>query len=277
MCGDHKMAIEQPQHLPFKAFPSGDRDPLEGLPSKLKYDGEYRATYKFVGDYDQTKLANKATDFIVTRSDGKHETILNEMERFLSTAAQDCIETTAPADRSNATQMCWFSIKIGSPDKSSKQPRWHQDGMMFPREGVENLHAKYAFTLLGPSTRVVLATPEQNELWETADRTFKAENREMFESVERGDKGAFETWFKKKEPFMAERLQGVEEVKIEPRQIIRWVCGEGFPVHSEPDSSEAERIYVNMFFGTEDEMKNNYLGEEIGEKTVDIREDQGSE
>ncbi len=95
-------------------------------------------------------------------------------------------------------------------------------------------HAKYAVTLLGPSTRLL-------EPCAAVDDVFRA----------LGDRGQ-----NRSRLVLARDLAGFAEIPVRTGQIVCFSWGEDdSPVHSEPDSSSSDRIFLSVLFGSEDELR----------------------
>ncbi|KAK6613277.1 hypothetical protein ACHAPC_009365 [Botrytis cinerea] len=150
------------------------------------------------------------------------------------------------------TEACWFTIRLTKPSDVFVMPRWHQDGRMFdctclhPRSEHENegsssetrkekaIHSKYAATLLGPCTRLLPETSlVRSTLVEVAGLSYEEERIQL-----------------------AKRFENEECVSLVVGDVIRFTWGdEDSPVHSEPDISCSDRVFVSLMFGSKEELR----------------------
>lgn len=99
------------------------------------------------------------------------------------------------------------------------------------------MHSKYAITLLGPATRLLLPGKSLNNQLVAASLKM----RSLYD-VDR-----------KK---LADSFAGCEEVAVQTGQVIRFSWGqEDSPIHSEPDWSASDRVFVSVLFGAEEELR----------------------
>jgi hypothetical protein len=256
--GNQEAPYQRPD--PLAIFPLVATQPLQGLPSKIIPND---SNYEFYGPFDQTQLAVSASEFILSRSDAtSRQSISAKLNRFLTVAVQDCYKTASSADRSDIIHSCWLTIRAYSATDEFKLPRWHRDGRMFDCTCFERRtipHSKYAFTLLGPPTLVLPPSAELDEAFDTAGRRtwHEDDSRNLLEASRK--EGGIQSPIRlaeKKRLFLAERLRNFKPVPLEPSQIIRFSWGQSdSPVHSEPDFSATDRIFVSILFGSEKEIK----------------------
>lgn len=185
------------------------------------------------GHFDLNGLCKEVTAFIVANSDGKHEPIAKALSKFLALAHKGDLAIRGDP---SATTCCWLDVRMTQAYDEYVVPRWHQDGRMYTCSCPEDKrlpHSKYAVALLGSSTRV-LGPDAARRLSERGGVPDSPENRRI----------------------LAAELADCEEVDVTPGQVIRFSWGQGdSPVHSEPDSSGSDRVFVSVLFGSEEEMR----------------------
>jgi hypothetical protein len=203
-------------------------------------------SYGFFGYFDIDTLSKSAATFIAERSNGSLNDLTSTLSTFLTLAYNDCRETANPLDAPTIANACWLCIRICHPTDEFVEPRWHRDGRMFVCScESQQQHSKYAVALLGPSTRVLHPSAE-------VDAAMSAV----------GD------WYEGRTE-LARRLVGCPEIPVERRQVIRFSWGqENSPVHSEPDFSHDDRVFVSVLFGSEQEIRNmcEFRGEVFGQE-----------
>jgi len=198
---------------------------------------------------DIPRLVPSAASFIAKNAGTNAGAVQAVLEKFVALARDDCLAGCRSEDRSDITAACWLEVRMFK-DKDSEEykvlPRWHRDGRMFDcacstdeasvelaRYNHRVPHAKYAITLLGPPTRILRATPEVDDLVNSINFWTDEGRREI-----------------------AEKMQGREEVRLELGQVIRFSFGQkDSPVHSEPDWSGGDRVFVSLMFGSEKELQ----------------------
>lgn len=70
---------------------------------------------------------------------------------------------------------------------------------------------------------------------------------------------------------LAAALEGIPLVELRAGQVVRFTWGEDdAPVHSEPDSSAENRLFVSVMFGSEEELRDmcSVRDEVYGEESV---------
>jgi hypothetical protein len=196
----------------------------------------------FYGPFDAQLLASQAAAYIHSSSDANKELLLQVIQKFLSLAQEDCMAEAAAtgSPRPQATHSCWLCIRLRVPTDEWVVPRWHTDGRMFDCTCPEPKmpHSKYGFTILGPPTRVMEPNPAVTSILETGSETGRPWDENS------------------PDPELAKRLSEYQQATIKPGQVIRFSWGQrDSPVHSEPDSSGLDRVFVTVLFGSEDELR----------------------
>ncbi|RFN54264.1 hypothetical protein FIE12Z_1390 [Fusarium flagelliforme] len=205
------------------------------------------STFNFFGTVDDA-LPLRASKFLAKYSDGAAKEIESAIATFICITQNDCVGN---AEEKNA---CWFTIRVTKPHDEFEVPRWHQDGPMYRYDDGRKdvVRSKYAITLLGPSTLMLIPS----------EHTFATER----ESYERFHKQAtpgsspppYADW---DEADMALREWLEKEFKDEPRvearhdQVIRFTWGrDNSPLHSEPDIV-CDRVFMSVLYGSETEIR----------------------
>jgi hypothetical protein len=202
-------------------------------------------SYGFFGNFDIDTLSKSAATFIAERSNGSVDDLTSTLSTFLSLAYNDCRETANPLDASSIANACWLCIRAFHPTSEFVEPRWHRDGRMFDCscESPQQPHSKYAVALLGPSTRILQPGADVDAAMSEVDNWHEGQAE------------------------LARRLAGHPEISVQRRQVIRFSWGqEDSPVHSEPDFSNEDRVFVSVLFGSEQEIRNmcEFRGEVFG-------------
>ncbi|KAH7130899.1 hypothetical protein EDB81DRAFT_807663 [Dactylonectria macrodidyma] len=195
----------------------------------------------FYGPFEAHLLATQAASLISSNSDANEELLTQALHRFLALAWEDYTGGVATTNsKVQKAHSCWLCIRMTLPTDSWVVPRWHTDGRMFDCACSEPKlpHSKYAFTILGPSTRVMATNPAVNAVLET-----------LSETGEPWDQNG-------PDPGLAKKLAEYPEDAVELGQIIRFSWGQhDSPVHSEPDSTGLHRVFVSLLFGSEEEIR----------------------
>lgn len=162
-------------------------------------------------------------------------------------------------------------MKLTRSHLGSIVPRWHHDGRMFtctctcaagPAAAAAAVpHAKYAVSLLGPGTRVMAPGPQVDKAITASDVAVRLAAEVAMQKEEAA--GRPRAWLLPEDDEdriradLARQLAGCgEQVGVEPGQVIRFTWGQDdSPVHSEPDLSGGDRIFMSVLFGTEDELR----------------------
>lgn len=224
--------------------------PMKSMPQyKLPLTVNQEADYNYYGIFNPSHISESASAYIALHTNATQDIIQAQMDHFLSLTANNCLQTGNSLDRDNLTEACWLTVRMWRPTTAWKQPRWHRDGTMFDCtcSTPQMPHSKYAFCLLGPQTRVLRPSQELDGVFED---TIRASNEDA--ETERS--------------LLAERLEGLEEVKLREGEIIRFSWGQGdSPVHSEPDCTGVDRVFVSVLFGSEREIGDmcRFRGEEF--------------
>lgn len=192
------------------------------------------STYSFYGSFNASALGESGAKFLADRSDGNRDSLAAAFSRFLSMAHADCLATSDLADVPSVGTACWFTIRAFGPTDEYVQPRWHRDGRMFQctcNADPAMPHSKYAVTILGPATRVLGSSAYVNEVM---GMDCAWENRSI----------------------LADKLAGCNLLVVESGQVIRFSWGQDdSPVHSEPDFSGEDRVFVSVLFGSKREIR----------------------
>lgn len=202
----------------------------------------------FYGRFEAHGLATKAAEVTSKISDANKDTLEQVLLDFFTLAKND----HEGDPNAQVAESCWLTIRTTPPSEQYILPRWHQDGCMFTCTCREPKmpHSKYAFTLLGPSTRVLLPSPGIGEVLATGPKDRKH-------------------WdFNEPDPEFIERLAGFPQASLELGQVIRFSWGQtDSPVHSEPDSTGLDRLFISILFGSEDEIRDmcRFRGDEFGD------------
>lgn len=222
----NKAKCDRPE--PFVTFDS------PRLRSDLLSKVDRELMYGFFGSFNASSLAQSAAQFIATQSDGDQYALAASLSTFLALAYNDCLKTCDSADSPTIGTACWLCVRAFRPTEEYVQPRWHRDGHMFQctcKADPPVPHSKYAVSLLGPSTRVLAPSV-------CIDRVM---------SIKRYEENRAE---------LAEKLAGYDALDLKLGQIIRFSWGEeDSPVHSEPDFSDQDRVFVSVLFGSKEEIK----------------------
>lgn len=106
-------------------------------------------------------------------------------------------------------------------------------------------HAKYAVTLLGPPTRLLCPHEDVDAIMRMV--TAKHEQKSRGADEENEDEERTE---------LAAALKERPLVQVGRGQVVKFTWGqEDSPVHSEPDSSAEDRVFVSVMFGSEEELR----------------------
>jgi len=104
---------------------------------------------------------------------------------------------------------------------------------MFAWDEPKRVHSKYAVTLLGPRT---LLLPETEVVTEML--------------------GQKNSWKEEMRGVLAEGLKGEPVTEVREGEVVRFTWGEeDSPVHSEPDMSAGDRVFVSVLYGSERELR----------------------
>ncbi|KAK7914721.1 hypothetical protein PG985_012424 [Apiospora marii] len=231
-------------------------------------------TYSFYGPFDAASLSASAAAFIASNSDSDAIPLATILSRFLDHAQQDCIAEAALPDRPQIAQACWLTVRMFKPSREYEVPRWHRDGRMFAcscsylgSEDEEELqpsiqgarrqqpHSKYAVTLLGPATRVLVPSGVVDEALAADVQNRGGLDDESRSRVE-----------------LAEATKGCEEYTVQRGQVIRFSWGQDdSPVHSEPDFAGEDRVFVSVLFGGEEEIRGMCRFRRVSFGVVEVR------
>ncbi|KAK0712837.1 hypothetical protein B0T26DRAFT_753021 [Lasiosphaeria miniovina] len=239
------------------------------------------STYDYYGRLNsEAALADAAAAFVAENSNGDAGLLGAYFRRFLALAREDSAAAASalllrPAGSDQAAAMataaCWLTVRMSKPTDDFIVPLWHRDGCMFTctctctctagPSAAAVPHAKYAVSLLGPGTRVMAPSPQVNKAITASDAAVRvAAEAAMQKEVVAGRAWAWllpEVDEDRIRADLARQLAGCgEQVGFEPGQVIRFTWGQDdSPVHSEPDLSGGDRVFVSVLFGTEDELR----------------------
>ena len=222
-----------PRPAPFLIFP------YEPLPPNLLTQINNDLSEGYYGPFDADLLAVRAASFIRSNSRDANEGLLTQvMREFLVLAREDCITagrvpsitttttttTTATGEGESNTGIyhgkaqhvahsCWLCIHMTLPTDEWAVPRWHRDGRMFqctcPEQSKEvppPPHSKYAFTILGPSMRVMIPNPSVKAVMGM-----------------RSEETGRSRWNQNSpDPELAKRLAEYPEAEVQPGQVIQF-------------------------------------------------------
>ncbi|TGO68784.1 hypothetical protein BOTNAR_0020g00580 [Botryotinia narcissicola] len=203
--------------------------------------------YNWYGVFDRHKIVTEGTSFLSTHTSLSASCISSTFSDFLDIAYKYCNEYERIP-----TEACWFTIRLTKPSDVFVMPRWHRDARMFDctclhsQSGHEDegfssdpkkekaIHSKYATTLLGPCTRLLPEIPfVRSSMVEVMGLSCEEERIQL-----------------------AKRFENEECVNLVAGDIIRFTWGdEDSPVHSEPDSSCSDRVFLCLMFGSEEELR----------------------
>lgn len=197
-------------------------------------------TFSFYGTFEKEFLVAEAASFIATCTDADLPLLSKTLADFLDHTSKDCVSEASRPEL--ATQACWLTIRVWHPTDEFVVPRWHRDGRMFDcscqgsklASGRSLPHSKYAVTLLGPGT--LLLAPFQRHVDDTLATCKWGRDEE-------------------RKP-LADSFAKCELVPVQTGQVIRFSWGEeDSPVHSEPDSSGSDRVFVSVLYGSKEELE----------------------
>ncbi|VUC25898.1 unnamed protein product [Clonostachys rosea] len=246
---DIQLREESDRLEPLRVFTS------EPLPSNLITRVNRNRSNGYYGAFDATILAPKAAELIATNSDAQQQPLVEVLKRLLARAEADCVAEAVAGEKNASaqlTQSCWLCIRMTLPTDEWVVPRWHTDGRMFDCTCPDSTapHSKYAFTILGPPTRVMFTSPDAHKILKSPSPSGRRWNAND------------------PDPELAKALESYPQAAIEPGQMIRFSWAQqDSPIHSEPDSTDMHRVFVSILFGTESELRDmcNFRGETYGE------------
>ncbi|WYZ35505.1 hypothetical protein EsH8_X_000152 [Colletotrichum jinshuiense] len=231
---------------PLKVFPPPSEfcSPI----TSVKREG----TYSFYGPLSISRLADSASDFILKHCTADRDGLVQALSSFLVDSSAHVRQHASPPDRESSNHSTWLCVRITGPTDEWITPRWHRDGRMFDCAcATPQPHAKYAVTLIGPPTRLLYPS----EAVDAVMKRVEAQNSSWEE--ERAE--------------LASALEGIPLVELRAGQVVRFTWGENdAPVHSEPDSSAENRLFVSVMFGSEEELRDmcSVRDEVYGEESI---------
>jgi hypothetical protein len=215
--------------------------PLEVLPPPVDFCSpvtsvQREASYGFYGPFSVARLAASAADFVLDHCAGDAAGVAQAFSTFLADAAAHA----GRLDREGCIEAAWLCVRLTPPTDAWVTPRWHRDGRMFNcacPASPSRPHAKYAVTLRGPPTRLLCPS-------------------EAVDVAVRGVKPRYGDGEDEARAELAAALEGMPLVELHPGQVVRFTWGQAdAPVHSEPDSSTEDRVFVSVMFGSEKELR----------------------
>ncbi|KAK8122391.1 hypothetical protein PG984_011061 [Apiospora sp. TS-2023a] len=230
--------------------------------------------YSFYGHFNATSLSTSAAACIASNSDGDADRLAAVLGCFLEHSRQDCIAEARLPDKPQVAQACWLTVRMFKPSSEYEVPRWHRDGRMFAcscscsfsgsvLEAVmlsdqvqhrKSPHSKYAVTLLGPATRVLVPSAVVDD----ALADVKSRQGLDDDSSVRVE--------------LVEALKGCEEYTVQRGQMIRFSWGQDdSPVHSEPDFAGEDRVFVSVLLGSEEEIRDMCQCRQVPFGVVEVR------
>jgi hypothetical protein len=182
--------------------------------------------YDYYGPVPAPHMITEAAHFMAQNSDAQMSPLEETLKNFLRRTREDC--TGTPEESAAA----WLTIRMTKPtDEYTLIPRWHQDGVMFPPDRAGLVRSKYAMTILGKPTRIMVASPY---VFEVVGPDHDSE--EMRQEY-------------------AERLASQPLENVATGQIFRFSYGQlDSPVHSEPDMN-SDRVFLSVLYGSEAELR----------------------
>jgi len=231
--------------------------PLEVFPQLAVFQSPItsirrEATYGFYGPFSSSSFTDSASDFILNHCAADKAKLTQALSSFLDDAAVNARQYSSLSDRPNSTHSAWLCIRVTAPSAEWVMPRWHRDGRMFDCSCVApRPHAKYAVTLLGPPTRLLRPSEEADALIRAVEARSDRAGHNRAE--------------------LATAMEGMPLVDLGRGQTVRFTWGQvDAPVHSEPDSSAEERVFVSILFACEAEMRDmcRFRGETYGEESI---------
>ncbi|CAF9941959.1 MAG: hypothetical protein HETSPECPRED_004487 [Heterodermia speciosa] len=232
-----------PLPTPFKPFLSSVKEP-----NTYSYHGPLFQLLAWLSSRpssEPTSVRDPVTASIFSHTDATSATTTKSfLLTFLEQAASDC---------KHSSDCCWLDIRMTKPEDYFKIPRWHQDGNYFEHTTASTAQprSKWATTLLGPSTLFLDLDFSDPELRDYVN--FENEGAEWRSSQSDDPDNSVN---KKKVDDYLRGKKGPKIVELELGQVVRFGYGQlESPVHSEPDMSGGDRVFVSVMFGFEGEMR----------------------
>jgi len=230
--------------------------PLEALPPPADFHSpinsvRHEATYDFYGAFSSARLAASATSFVLAHCGiGDAAGVAGALSAFLADAAAHA--RRPDREGAAAAAAAWLCVRLTTPTDAWVTPRWHRDGRMFQCACAPvSPHAKYAVALRGPPTRLVWPS----EAVDAAVRGVEACRGDGGEEEEEEEREVYAREDREREQ-LAAALEGMPLVEVRPGQVVRFTWGaDDAPVHSEPDCSAEDRVFVSVMFGSEEELR----------------------
>lgn len=225
---------------PLEVFP-----PPHDFRSPIKSVGR-EAVYEFHGPLSPPTLATSASDFILQHCTGNRADLIQSLSTFIADSADLTWQRAGAPDQDASTHSTWLCVRITAASDEWITPRWHRDGRMFTCTcTAPGPHAKYAVTLLGPPTRLLCPSEDVDAVVRMAEAKRSERDNGSYEDDEDAERAE-----------LAATLKDMPHVELRRGQAIKFTWGEeDAPVHSEPDSSAEDRVFVSILFGSEEELR----------------------
>ena len=143
---------------------------------------------------------------------------------------------------------------MSKPLDDFKIPRWHQDGNYFAHDTLPPAaqpRSKWATTIFGPSTLFLDLDFSDKDI---CDYIGNQDDSSEWRAAQGDDEDGSAN--KKRVNDYLRYRKGGEIVKVDLGQVVRFGYGQlKSPVHSEPDMSGGDRVFVSVMFGMEKELK----------------------
>ncbi|KAJ4138489.1 hypothetical protein NW768_002324 [Fusarium equiseti] len=205
------------------------------------------STFNYFGFVDGSTTI-EASKFLAKYSDGAAKDIESTITAFMRLTQHDCVGNT------EEKKACWLTIRVTKPNDEFEVTRWHRDGRMYPYDkGREDVvRSKYAITLLGPSTLMLIPSAHTFATELESYRRFRwrsspGSSPPPYTNYEEADMAARE-WLEKK-------FEKEPRVEARQDQVIRFSWGrDDSPLHSEPDLV-CDRVFMSVLYGSETEIR----------------------
>ncbi|KAF2426593.1 hypothetical protein EJ08DRAFT_699889 [Tothia fuscella] len=196
--------------------------------------------YKYFGNLDTLFAKTDAAEIVASNSDGEFTVIKKVIDEFLHITHDHC---SGNPDQESSV---YIQIRMTKPTQNWRIPRWHHDGRYFKPDPSCTEGGKYVTTLLGPPTLFLKPSStlssyalRDNEEWKNAQR--ESGNEKLRKIVD-------------------DALKEEERVHV-PFGSIVWFANMwkgtadgSAAVHSEPDMSDSDRVFVTVMYGSEVEI-----------------------
>jgi hypothetical protein len=142
----------------------------------------------------------------------------------------------------------WFEIRV----TKASSLRWHTDVNFFSRKSKQ---FKFGTTLLGPGTLFLVNGSEGRSIEKHQQDLIREEIDRDIIDEDKKDKARWER-SKELQEILVKMFEGWAVMQTGSGEVVRFRVGDGeSAVHSEPDNSTKDRIFVSILPGTEGELK----------------------